>query len=70
MGSTGTSLLLLAYIDPGTGSFLIQMLLAGVAGAAGVLALYWKRLKVFVSSFRSSRRQEKGDADSTHTPEP
>ena len=36
-----------AYIDPGTGSMLLQGLLAGIAGAAVVLKLYWYRIKNF-----------------------
>lgn len=36
-----------AYIDPGTGSILLQGLLAGVAGAAVVIKLYWFRIKNF-----------------------
>jgi hypothetical protein len=34
-----------AYLDPTTGSILLQGLLAGVAGLAVVLRLYWHRLK-------------------------
>jgi hypothetical protein len=35
---------LVAYLDPGTGSMLVQLLVGGVA-AAGVFArLYWGRL--------------------------
>ena len=30
-----------AYLDPGTGSMLLQMLLGGVAGALVVGKLYW-----------------------------
>ena len=33
-----------AYLDPGTGSMLIQGLIAGVASLALVLKLYWHRL--------------------------
>ena len=36
-----------AYLDPTTGSILLQGLLAGVAGAVVVLRLYWARLKAF-----------------------
>jgi hypothetical protein len=36
-----------AYIDPGTGSMLLQGLLAGVAGLVVVLKLYWFRIKNF-----------------------
>jgi hypothetical protein len=35
-----------AYVDPGTGSFILQMLLGGVAGAMVVCRLYWERLKL------------------------
>ncbi|MDJ0893611.1 MAG: hypothetical protein QNJ92_00600 [Alphaproteobacteria bacterium] len=34
-----------AYIDPGTGGMLLQLLLGGVAGALVVIKLYWSRLK-------------------------
>lgn len=36
--------LLLAYVDPGAGSLLLQLLLGGVAGAAVLGKMYWKRL--------------------------
>lgn len=35
----------LAYLDPGTGSMLLQLLLGGVAGAMVVGKLYWQRIK-------------------------
>ena len=34
-----------AYLDPGTGSIILQLLLGGVAGALLVSKLYWHRLK-------------------------
>lgn len=34
----------LAYLDPGTGGFILQMLLGGFAGALVVGRLYWHRL--------------------------
>lgn len=36
-----------AYLDPGTGSMLLQLLLGGVAGALVVGKLYWARIKSF-----------------------
>lgn len=36
-----------AYIDPGTGGLLIQLLLGGLAGALVIVKLYWSRLKAF-----------------------
>jgi len=38
-----------AYLDPGTGSIILQSILAGIAVAIGVLRLYWYRLKAFFS---------------------
>ena len=40
-----------AYLDPGSGSMLVQLLLGGVAGAAVILKLGWQR---FRDMFRSS----------------
>lgn len=34
-----------AYLDPGTGSILLQLLLGGVAGGLVILKLYWQRFK-------------------------
>jgi hypothetical protein len=38
-----------AYIDPGTGSLLLQGLIAGIAAGAYTLKLYWYRFKSFFS---------------------
>jgi len=34
-----------AYLDPGTGSMILQILLGGIAGMAVVAKLYWHKLK-------------------------
>lgn len=41
-----------AYLDPGSGSMLVQLLLGGVAGAAVIMKLGWER---FRDMFRSSK---------------
>ena len=46
----------LAYVDPGAGSFVLQALLATLAGAAVVLNAYWKKIKSFFGS--SSDRKD------------
>ncbi len=48
-----------AYLDPGTGSMLVQMLLGGVAGALVVGKLYWHRIKAFFGR----RPQKNGDQE-------
>ena len=34
------------YLDPGSGSFLIQLLLAALLGGAFAIKIYWKKIKV------------------------
>ena len=38
-----------AYLDPGAGSFMLQMLIAGVMSAMFAIKMYWYRLKAFVA---------------------
>jgi hypothetical protein len=35
----------LVYLDPGSGSFLIQLLIAALLGAGIVLRAYWSKIK-------------------------
>jgi hypothetical protein len=51
----------LSYIDPGTGSMLLQVIIGGVAAAAVGLKLFWSRLLGF---FRIRRRGEEPKARS------
>lgn len=44
-----------AYLDPGSGSMLVQLLLGGVAGAAVIMKLGWER---FRDMFRSSAKRD------------
>ncbi len=37
----------LAYVDPGTGSFIFQILIAFGLSAAFAVKMYWKKLKSF-----------------------
>ena len=33
------------YLDPGSGSFLLQLLLAALLGGAFAIKIYWKKIK-------------------------
>jgi len=46
----------LAYLDPGSGSFLIQLLIAGLVGAGFLIKAYWKKIKGLFS--RSDTKKE------------
>lgn len=37
----------MAYLDPGTGSYLIQFLLAGIFGFIFYMKLYWAKIKSY-----------------------
>jgi len=34
----------LAYLDPGTGSMVLQLLLGGIAGVIVIVKMYWERV--------------------------
>jgi len=52
-----------AYLDPGTGSYLFQMLIAGLIGASFAIKLYWRKIKSFFSSSRSTEKELNKDDD-------
>jgi hypothetical protein len=45
-----------AYIDPGSGSMMLQLLLGGVAGIGVLLKLYWRRISDRLRFKSKSRR--------------
>lgn len=55
-----------AYMDPGSGSFIIQMLIGAMLGAAVAIKVFWRRI---VGFFSRKRRTEDQDSDrATGTP--
>ncbi len=38
-----------AYLDPGTGSLILQLILGGLAGLLTIVKLYWSRITGFFS---------------------
>ena len=49
-----------AYIDAGSGSYVLQMLMAGILGLAFTIKLSWQRLKAFTATkFGGKGRIEK-----------
>ena len=49
-----TAPLVFAYLDPGTGSYLLQLTLAGLLGASYAVKHFWSRLKGIFTRGRSS----------------
>jgi hypothetical protein len=50
-----------AYVDPGTGSYVLQMIVAGIAAAGFTLRLFWGRLKLL---FKKSASKASGESES------
>ncbi len=59
----GTAKPAFAYVDPGTGAMLLQLLLGGVAGGLVILKLYWHRLKERTTRLFGVRNEEPPKAD-------
>ena len=53
-----------AYLDPGSGSMLLQLLLGGLAFSAVVLKIYWRRFVAFFGLGRNKKNEsEPTDSD-------
>jgi hypothetical protein len=46
-----------AYIDPGTGSYILQLIIAAFVGVSFTVKIFWKRIKRFFSP----KKEEKAD---------
>ena len=67
--ATGHSILILlglcyssaayAYLDPGTGSIILQGLIAGIMVVVAAWGIFWQRIKSFFSSLFSSKKTSK-----------
>lgn len=51
---------MILYVDPGAGSFILQALVAMIAGAIVALNAYWTRIKKFFRGTRSEPEKDKG----------
>jgi hypothetical protein len=55
-----------AYIDPGSGSYFLQWLLAGLLAAAFALRMFWRNVVAYVGRLlgrnKDTARPEKGDS--------
>ena len=52
-----------AYIDPGAGSLLLQVLMGGLAGAAVVAKVYWKNLMARFGRGNGTTSDDHGEPD-------
>jgi len=47
-----------AYLDPGTGSMMLQVLLGAIAGGLVVGRLYWQKIKSFFSGAKKGSDED------------
>jgi hypothetical protein len=61
---------MIAYIDPGSGSYFFQLLIGGLLGGAVAVKLWWRRIWAFLTGRRSRRkdRTEGGPPDRSSDP--
>ena len=52
-----------AYIDPGTGSYIIQIVIAGALGSLFTIKLFYKKIKRF---FRGKETDNGNNSDEKH----
>jgi len=48
-----------AYLDPGSGSFILQLLLAALVGGLFIIKTYWKKITDFFRKIFSRADQSK-----------
>jgi hypothetical protein len=51
-----------AYLDPGTGSLIFQMIIAFLLGASFVIKVYWRKIKAFFTN-RFYKKPRDGEDD-------
>ena len=47
-----------AYIDPGTGSILLQALLGVIAAIGAYITLYWRKFKNFLEKIFKTKKKD------------
>jgi len=51
-----------AYLDPGTGSYILQLIIAGLLGGLFALKMFWSKVKnFFVNLFSSEHKYEENE---------
>lgn len=50
-----------AYLDPGSGSFILQLIIAGLVGAGFLLRGYWSKITSFFRGSSMEKEEEDGE---------
>lgn len=52
-----------AYLDPGSGSFILQVILASLVGMLFAIKMFWKEVNIFLKNLFSRKNKHKKDED-------
>lgn len=55
--------MILLYLDPGSGSFLLQLLIASLAGLGIAIGSQWAKIKRFLGRKKAEPKPEDDDED-------
>lgn len=47
-----------AYIDPGTGTYIMQLIVAFIIGGVFFIKTYWRKIQTFLANFFSKQSKE------------
>ena len=47
-----------AYLDPGTGSYIVQLLIGGLLGGLFAIGLFWKKSLAFIKRLLSGKKHD------------
>ena len=53
--------MILIYLDPGSGSFLIQLLIAAIAGISIAIGANWSKIKCMLGKEKNKVEQDDGN---------
>lgn len=56
-------LTILAYLDPGSGSYLIQILIAALLGGGFAIKAFWKQISAFFSGKKGADTEKEAGQD-------
>jgi hypothetical protein len=52
---------LFAYLDPGTGSIIIQAIIGAIVGAGVVVKVYWRKIRSLFGGKKNTDKKENDD---------
>lgn len=47
-----------AYLDPGTGSYILQLAIAALLGGSVMIKIYWKKIRTYLANLFSKKRKD------------